>query len=252
MVMFHRVKYHLFYIGAFGFRSLVSIEGSGPVVDEGAVVRLVGVVRAARGVGGEVDLVPLRVVVHVLKPLESGVLSVGERVRGQGNAANVLRKSDALRDDRSSMVGCSMVGNWRCVVGNWCRMVDRRMVNRRMVNRRCMVDRHMVDRLSVVDRLRMVDRHCMVDRRQMVDRRSVVSNHCSMVGKLCCVVPFLNLLWMFHGIAKLLDEGGVSLGNFVIEARMKHTVTREAGCDAGKDGKDGGAQMHSHCRSRDR
>jgi len=79
----------------------------------------------------------------------------------------------------------------------------------------------------------------------MVDRCSVVGNH-SMVGKLCSVVPFLNRLWMFHGIAKLLD------GNFVIEARMKHTVIREAGCDAGKDGKDGGAQMHSHRRSRDR
>ena len=48
--------------------SVVSIKdvAAALVVDDGAVVRLVRVVGAARGEGGEEDLVPLVVVVHVL------------------------------------------------------------------------------------------------------------------------------------------------------------------------------------------
>ena len=65
------------------------------------------------------------------------------------------------------------------------------------------------------------------------------------------VVPLLNLLLMFQGIAELLGaEGGVSLGSGLGgQARVKHAVAREAVGD-GKDGKYGGAQVHSHCRRR--
>ena len=45
-------------------------------------------------------------------------------------------------------------------------------------------------------------------------------------------------------------EGGVSLGSGLgSQARVKHAVAREAVGD-GKDGKYGGAQVHSHCRRR--
>ena len=67
--MFQSVKYHSFYIYVSLVQSsVVSIKdvAAALVVDDGAVVRLVRVVGAARGEGGEEDLVPLVVVVHVL------------------------------------------------------------------------------------------------------------------------------------------------------------------------------------------
>ena len=51
---------------------MVSVEdvAASLVVDDGAVVRRVGVVGSARGEGGEVDGVLLVVVVHVLEEFE--------------------------------------------------------------------------------------------------------------------------------------------------------------------------------------
>ena len=144
------------------------------MVDKGAVVGLVRVVRAARGEGGEEDLVPLRVVVHVLQPLVS--VFAGERVRGQGPLANVLGKGDSLRDDRSCMV-------YRRGMVNRGSMVDRRGV----VNWGSMVDWRGVERSSMVNWRSMVNWSsmdgCSMERRSMVNWGSMVNWHSCMMGK---------------------------------------------------------------------
>ena len=130
------------------FGLLVSVEdvAAGLVVDDGAVVRRVGVVGAAGGEGGEVDGVLLVVVVHVLQPLVALAVGGGERVGRQRLLADVLGKPHALGldgsgvVDRLSVVNGGGVVNWGRVV-NWGSVKWRSMVNwRGMVNwPRCVV-----------------------------------------------------------------------------------------------------------------
>jgi len=61
-------------------------------VDDGVVMCLVSVVRTTRDVRGEVDLLPLFVIVNILEPLVS--IGVREHVRSWGPFVNLLRKSE--------------------------------------------------------------------------------------------------------------------------------------------------------------